>query len=411
MALASQNARKPTTSRVYTSRRGKSWRQRRQSQLRRVTGLMVLVFLTIGSGWWWFNREPSPAAAGDRDIAQTTPAAANAVLPNTASTPASQFNLTNRPAEKPRTPARASASTSPVTLTMGEPARTSAAAAKNTLAPAKVEQAPRSSTSPAGAIASLIQDADNALIANQPLIARLLLSRALQDSRGSETQQQAIRARLTSINNELVFSPRVVEGDPITDRYVVKSGDTLAKITSKLQLKTDWRLLQRINRISDPRRIRVGQTIKVIRGPFVAVIHKSEFRLDLYALVGADGSAESSVYIRSFDVGLGQYGSTPIGSWVVRSNSKLINPPWRNPQTGKSFGADNPANPIGERWIGLAGTDDNTRPLQGYGLHGTISPDSIGGEFSMGCIRLGSDDINLLYEMLVEDASAVEIRP
>ena len=295
---------------------------------------------------------------------------------------------------------------------MGEPVQKKATTES---APDTKTQAPPAASSPvgasAGAIATLIQDADNALVANQPLVARLLLNRALQDSRGSAAQKKAVRARLTSINNELVFSPRVVDGDPLTDRYVIQPGDSLAKIASKLQLHVDWRLLKRINRITDPRRIRIGQTIKVIHGPFVAVIHKSAFRLDLYALVGADDSAESRLYVRSFDVGLGKYGSTPVGSWVVRKNSKLINPPWSNPQTGERFSADNPKNPIGERWIGLAGTDDTTRQLQGYGLHGTIDPGSIGDESSMGCIRLGSDDINLLYEMLVETASVVEIAP
>ncbi|MFO0490957.1 MAG: L,D-transpeptidase, partial [bacterium] len=70
---------------------------------------------------------------------------------------------------------------------------------------------------------------------------------------------------------------------------------------------------------------------------------------------------------------------------------------------------DNPANPIGERWIGLDGSDDNTRKFVGYGVHGTVDPDSIGQQRSMGCVRLASDDVAMVYELLVDRLSTVKI--
>jgi lipoprotein-anchoring transpeptidase ErfK/SrfK len=110
-------------------------------------------------------------------------------------------------------------------------------------------------------------------------------------------------------------------------------------------------------------------------------------------------------------VGLGEFGSTPTGSFVVRPQSKLINPVWTNPRTGEYFGADNPENPIGEHWIGLDPADDASASFTQYGLHGTIDPGSIGQEKSMGCVRLAAPDIELLYGLLVENKSTVEILP
>jgi len=110
-------------------------------------------------------------------------------------------------------------------------------------------------------------------------------------------------------------------------------------------------------------------------------------------------------------VGLGEFGSTPIGSWKVRTNSKLIDPKWVNPRTGEVFQASDPKNPIGERWIGLIGTDAQTSLLEGYGIHGTIAPDSIGREMSMGCVRLDNEDVEWVYELLIDDQSTVQIIP
>jgi len=398
MALASQSARVSSSGRLYTSRRGR----RRINRPRRFLGVIALIALTLAAGWWWMSDTPAPAAAdtgGGAPIAQPrTP------IPSQAVSADPRINFTDEARAANAAPSHPEPFDD---LTMGD-------------APSSTEPTPAAqpsisqSTTPtpgSGAVAALLADADNALAANEPLIARLLLNRALHDPRASASDQGELRTRLTALNEEILFSPRVVEGDPLTERYIIKPNDSLAKITSAESLQVDWRLLQRINQISDPRRIRIGQTIKLIRGPFDAVIDKSDYRLDLYARLGEDGSTDARMYIASFPVGLGQYGSTPVGSWIVRRNSKLIDPPWTNPQTGQRYSAGNPDNPIGERWIGLEGTNDDTMILSGYGIHGTIDPQSVGTEASMGCVRMRAEDVNLVYEMLTEGVSRVEIQP
>jgi lipoprotein-anchoring transpeptidase ErfK/SrfK len=72
--------------------------------------------------------------------------------------------------------------------------------------------------------------------------------------------------------------------------------------------------------------------------------------------------------------------------------------------------ADDPANPLGEFWIGLTGIDGHAVGKESYGIHGTIEPDSIGKQASMGCIRMGADDITMVFELLVEGKSTVIVR-
>jgi len=243
---------------------------------------------------------------------------------------------------------------------------------------------------------------------NRLVDARRLLTEALVDERCAASDRPYLRETLTGINERLLFSPTISSEDPLVSRYVIEPGDALSRIPRKTGADVDWRFIQRINRISDPRRIRVGQTLKIVKGPFHAVVDKSDYRMDVFAAVPTSEGG-GAVYVRSFPVGLGELDSTPTGEWVVRDASKLMNPDWTNPRTGERFDKNDPDNPIGERWIGLAGTDAETEALSGYGIHGTIEPSSIGQQRSMGCVRLLDEDVELVYEMLTEGTSRVAI--
>jgi lipoprotein-anchoring transpeptidase ErfK/SrfK len=162
-----------------------------------------------------------------------------------------------------------------------------------------------------------------------------------------------------------------------------------------------------LNNISDARRLRAGATLKVLKGPFHAVVNKSEFRLDLY--LGAPGGPDS-VYVTSFHVGLGKDDSTPVGKWVVEPEKKIKNPVYYSPRGEGIVAADDPKNPLGDYWIGLAGTDGDAVGKQSYGIHGTIEPDSIGKQASMGCVRMRNEDVARVFECLAEGKSTVVVR-
>ncbi|GIN55722.1 putative L,D-transpeptidase YqjB [Lederbergia ruris] len=82
---------------------------------------------------------------------------------------------------------------------------------------------------------------------------------------------------------------------------------------------------------------------------------------------------------------------TPEGFFTITVKAK--NPYYR--KLNIPGGAAN--NPLGSRWIGFdaKGTDGRT-----YGLHGTNQPDSIGKFISQGCIRLGKEPLELLYDQI-----------
>jgi len=155
-----------------------------------------------------------------------------------------------------------------------------------------------------------------------------------------------------------------------------------------------------INNIPNKNLIRVGMRLKVIHGPFHASIDKSKHLLHLYL---------QNVYLKSFPVALGTNGSTPTGRWRVDNHQ--VNPEWVNPRTHKRWHADDPDNPIGEYWIGLEGIEGAAVGQIGYGIHGTIEPETIGQNVSMGCVRLADKDIELIFKLLLPGHSRVTIYP
>ena len=264
----------------------------------------------------------------------------------------------------------------------------------------------------------LIDQANALARQNRPLEARKLLNDALLNTAATPDGRASLRTQIAALNETLFFSPTVARGDPLTDEHAVAPGETLGRIVRKEGLPIDWRLLVRINKLPTENALRVGQKLKIVRQPLHAVVHKNSYRMDVFAgppgtggSSGPDGMEPGWTYVRSFPVGLGESNGTPEGSFVVRANSKLVNPRWVNPRTGEVFQADDPKNPIGERWIGLEGVDDSTRRFAGYGIHGTIDPDSIGQQKSMGCVRMAPADVEVAYEMLVDRISTVKILP
>ncbi|MEO1510653.1 MAG: LysM domain-containing protein, partial [Planctomycetota bacterium] len=191
---------------------------------------------------------------------------------------------------------------------------------RSTTASRPIEMAPP--VSRAAGVAGLVDEA-RALLGEQRLVdARDRLNEALKHPEATEQDKAMIRGDMAVLNEDLFFSPKVYEGDPLAFGYQIQSGDRLAAIAANRGLGVDWRLIQRINNISSPNRIRVGQNLKLVQGPMHAIVDKSDYRLDLYA--GPPGAMDQWMYIRSFQVGLGENNSTPVGRFVVRPASKLI---------------------------------------------------------------------------------------
>ncbi len=228
------------------------------------------------------------------------------------------------------------------------------------------------------------------------ILARAHFSEALAGGL-SPTDEIEARAGLRKLGQQTIFSNTVTQGDPFTARYVIAPGDTLGKIANAHDVTADF--IAAINNIKDMHMIQAGRRIKVVQGPFHARVTKSTHTMDVFC---------GDVFVDHFKVGLGVEDGTPTGTWTV--STKLKNPTYYPPRGGDMIAADDSLNPLGERWIGLEGIGGEAIGQSRYGIHGTIEPDSIGKDASMGCIRMHNEDVERLFSLLIEKKSVVEIR-
>ena len=245
-----------------------------------------------------------------------------------------------------------------------------------------------------------------AQVDTDPVAARESLTRLLEGSATTTADRLQAYDAINKVNAMLTFSERVLANDPYAKQYTVKEGDSLSNIRKSLNLDCEWRFLQRINHLPTERSIRIGQVLKTPTGAFHGEVHKSEFRLNIF-----EGDGPGRVMVASYPISLGEFNSTPTGAFAIRPRSKLIDPEWRNPRTGQHFQSNDPANPIGERWIGLKGIEPHNKDFEGYGIHGTTDIASIGKQASMGCVRMLPQDVEVVYELLTEPNSVVTIAP
>ncbi len=429
MTLASQRVRF-RSSRSSTSSR---FRRRKKQRNGRIVGGVILAALVLGGGYWVVTRiggGPRAAAADEPDRMEEP--AAEAAFPETsAANPprgpqpteilmgqaADRRDAAAAPATRgPSQSATQSASPPPPTVT---PPQTAPQTTPTPPAPSpEIEKTPeRPADRPLGVVDTFLQRGRQDQQAGKLVQARQVLNAALLHREATPSQKALARALLTEINQTLVFSPTVYEGDPLAEKYRVQSGDSLSRIVPRQGLAIHFHFLVRINGLKDANSLQLNQPLKLIRGPFHAVVDKSDYRIDIYAgdppspgsTGNADGAEEGWLYIRSFNVGLGEGNGTPLGNFTIKN--KEFNPAWRNPRTGEFYDRNDPNNPIGEHWLGLQGVDADSAGHHGYGLHGTTEPDSIGRDMSMGCVRMAADDIATVWEMLTENVSTVRIRP
>jgi lipoprotein-anchoring transpeptidase ErfK/SrfK len=235
----------------------------------------------------------------------------------------------------------------------------------------------------------------HALQAEKFIVARTHFNNALHAGLSQAKMKQA-REHLNRLAEKTVFSRGALQNDPLTEYYTVVSGDNLARIAKRYKTNADF--LADINNIRNKNLIRVGMRLKVVHGPFHAAIQKSTHKMHLYL---------QDVYLKSLPVALGADGSTPTGRWEVDNHQ--VNPEWVNPRTHRRWHADDPDNPIGEYWIGLEGVAGEAIGQIGYGIHGTVEPETIGQDVSMGCVRLGDENIELVFKLLMPGHSRVTI--
>lgn len=176
--------------------------------------------------------------------------------------------------------------------------------------------------------------------------------------------------KLEEINIKLLFSPVLTSKSAV---YEIKPGDTLTKIAKEFKTTTD--LIMKSNNLADGK-IMSGRKIKVWTSPFSVLVDKSQNLLIL--------KSDEEV-IKTYVVSTGKNNSTPLGNFKI--TTKLINPTWF--KAGAVIAPGSPDNALGARWLGF--------DLSGYGIHGTIDPQSLGKQVTEGCVRMSNSDVEQLY--------------
>ncbi|GGG00312.1 hypothetical protein GCM10010912_51480 [Paenibacillus albidus] len=103
--------------------------------------------------------------------------------------------------------------------------------------------------------------------------------------------------------------------------------------------------------------------------------------------------------VKTFPVATGKSKElTPEGSFPVVVKVK------NRPYYKENIPGGDPANPLGDRWLGLEvnGTKGTT-----YAIHGNNNESSIGKYVSAGCIRMHNDDIHWLYPKVARNTKVV----
>jgi LysM repeat protein len=215
-------------------------------------------------------------------------------------------------------------------------------------------------------------EAERMLGRGQLADALLALSEWVTDSRLGQADRTKLFEMLDQLAGTVVYSREHF----LAPAYTVQAGDTLERIAERFGVT--WQLLAKINGIADAQAIKPGDTLKVVQGPFDALITLHDFELTLFVY---------GRYAGRFRVGVGQDQSTPEGELVVQN--KVENPTYYGPN--QVIGPEDPSNPLGGRWIDLGNR---------LGIHGTNEPASIGKAESRGCIRLSPSDIGDVYDIL-----------
>ena len=188
---------------------------------------------------------------------------------------------------------------------------------------------------------------------------------------GDPTLRPEQNRRLTELLDQVAGTVIYSRQHLLEQPYKVRAGETLEQIARSYDVPP--RLLAKINGIRDPNNLPAEQELKVIRGPFSAVIDLEDYELTLI-LEGR--------YAGRFRIGIGRQLQQPEGDYVVSDKNTT------------------PASPTqGTRWIGLS--KQAASPVgPEIGIHGTNNPLDVGSITASGSISLGARDIEDVYDIL-----------
>ncbi|MBU0745150.1 MAG: L,D-transpeptidase family protein [Gammaproteobacteria bacterium] len=216
---------------------------------------------------------------------------------------------------------------------------------------------------------ALLEIANIYIRQNQLLKAEANLKQLIDNYPQTEQMVQA-QKQLWNLNIAILFSSLETDDSMI---YEVKPDDTLYRIAKRYE--TTVELIMKSNNLTSSL-IKPGMKLKIVKSIFNIVVDKANNTLALKV---------AGEIVKVYPVGTGENNSTPVGKFKIVN--RIVNPVWY--KTGAIVPAGSPENILGTRWLGLS--------QPGYGIHGTIDPDSIGTQCTQGCIRMRNEDVEELF--------------
>ncbi len=210
--------------------------------------------------------------------------------------------------------------------------------------------------------------------ANEVLQAKELYKKII-DEYPDFNKVEEVQKKLDALNMKILVSK--IE-TPKTVIHTVEPGDSLAKIAKKYRVTIAF--IKKSNGLMSDT-IRIGQRLRIWTGVLSVFVDKSQNILVLKS---------DDEIIKIYAVSTGTNNSTPVGIFTIEG--KLVDPVWF--KSGAVIPAGSPENALGSRWMGF--------DLAGYGIHGTIEPESIGQQVTAGCVRMRNSDVEELYDLLPE---------
>lgn len=214
--------------------------------------------------------------------------------------------------------------------------------------------------------------------------AHLALSSLYNNANLSPEQAKQITDLLDQLAGTVIYSRQHY----LEPAYITQPGDTLESIAKRYSVP--WQLLGRINGLmpvdapsadetTKDQPLPQGMELKVVRGPFDAVVRLDRHELTLML---------KNRYAGRFPIGVGRDQPKLDGSYQVLD--KTSNPTYYGPDN-VTIGPNDPKNPLGSAWIGL--TDR-------IGIHGTNDPQTIGRDGNRGSISVSERSLQDLYGIL-----------
>lgn len=182
-----------------------------------------------------------------------------------------------------------------------------------------------------------------------------------------------VQKELEALNMQILFSSAQTAD---TVWHEVVRGDTLGKLAKKYETTIE---LIKISNNLDSNVIRIGQKLRIWKAPFNIYVDKSQNILLL---------KQGDEVLKVYNVSTGKGSSTPVGEFTI--TTRLKDPVWFN--KGVVVPPDSPANVLGSRWLGF--------DTPGYGIHGTIEPETIGQQVTAGCVRMRNTEVEELFNII-----------